>query len=99
MKISDWLDEKLAEGFDVSQIVVPDDLSYDEAPDETIFLRRLILAESSVPAIIHFLRSSVLDTGIIVEVKTRRPVFTRQEWSGDCLRGIEISLSKQLNHT
>jgi hypothetical protein len=37
MKISDWLDKKEAEKFDVSQIVLPDDLPYDEIPDETIF--------------------------------------------------------------
>jgi len=41
MKISDWLDEKKAEGVDVSQIVLPDDLSYDEAPDETIFYKEI----------------------------------------------------------
>ena len=40
------------------------------------FLRRLGLAASSVQAIIRSLLSSVLDTGIIVEVKTRKPVFT-----------------------
>jgi hypothetical protein len=80
MKISDWLDEKEAEKLDVSQIALPDDLSYDKVPDETIFLRRLIFAGFSVQAIIPFLRSSALDTGIIVEVETRRPAFTRQEW-------------------
>jgi hypothetical protein len=99
MKISDWLDKKEAESFDVSQMVLPDDLSYDEAPTKLFFSRRLILAESSAKAIIRFLRSSALGTGIIVGVKTRRPVFTHQEWSGGCLQGIEISLSKQLNHT
>ncbi|MBA4417455.1 MAG: hypothetical protein C0392_06055 [Syntrophus sp. (in: bacteria)] len=41
MNISDWLDEKKAEGLDVSQIVLPDDLSYDEAPDETIFYEEI----------------------------------------------------------
>ena len=33
MNISEWLDEKEAEDVDVSQIVLPDDLSYDEVPD------------------------------------------------------------------
>lgn len=37
MKISDWLDEKAAERGDVSQITLPADMAYDEAPDETIF--------------------------------------------------------------
>jgi hypothetical protein len=39
MKISDWLDEKEAEGLDVSHITLPDDLAYDDTPDETIYFR------------------------------------------------------------
>ena len=35
------LDIKEAEGFDMSQIALPDDLSYDEAPDETIFFEEI----------------------------------------------------------
>jgi hypothetical protein len=41
MKISEWLDNKVAEGIDVSQIVLPDALSYDEAPGETIFFKEI----------------------------------------------------------
>ncbi len=41
IKISDWLDEKVAEKVDVSQIVLPADLSYDEVPDETIFFEEI----------------------------------------------------------
>jgi len=41
MKISDWLDEKEEENVDVSQIVLPTDLSYDEAPDETIYFKEI----------------------------------------------------------
>ena len=41
MKISDWLDKKEADKFDVSQIVLPDDLPYDEVPDETIFFEEV----------------------------------------------------------
>jgi hypothetical protein len=41
MKISDWLDEKEAENVDVSQITLPTDMSYDEAPDETIFFEEI----------------------------------------------------------
>ena len=37
MKISEWLDEKEADGFDVSHLTLPEDLFYDEPPDETIF--------------------------------------------------------------
>jgi hypothetical protein len=37
MRISEWLDEKEADGFDVSQIALPEELSYDEPPEETIF--------------------------------------------------------------
>ena len=39
MKISDWLDEKEAENVDVSQIALPDDLSYDEVPDSCFKFR------------------------------------------------------------
>jgi len=41
MKVSDWLDKKEAEGADVSQIALPDDLSYDEVPDETIYYKEI----------------------------------------------------------
>jgi hypothetical protein len=41
MSISEWLDKKEAEDVDVSQIVLPDDLSYDEVPDETIFFEEI----------------------------------------------------------
>lgn len=41
MKISDWLDEKDAENVDVSQIVLPKDMSFDEAPDETIYFKEI----------------------------------------------------------
>jgi len=41
MTISNWLDKKEAENVDVSQISLPDDLSYDEVPDETIFFKEI----------------------------------------------------------
>jgi hypothetical protein len=41
MKISKWLDKKEADGIAVSQISLPDDLSYDEVPDETIFFEEI----------------------------------------------------------
>ncbi|MGD0821514.1 MAG: hypothetical protein ABSA71_12315 [Desulfomonilia bacterium] len=41
MKISKWLDKKVKEGFDVSQIVLPGDLSYDDIPDETILFKEI----------------------------------------------------------
>ena len=55
MKISEWLDKKEAEGIDVYQITLPDSLSYDEVPDETIFLRRLIIKELFLQPNIRFL--------------------------------------------
>jgi hypothetical protein len=41
MTISEWLDEKEAEGVDVSQIALPDDLSFDEDPEETVFFEEI----------------------------------------------------------
>lgn len=41
MKISDWLDEKEAEKADMSQIVVPANMSYDNDPDETIYFKEV----------------------------------------------------------
>jgi hypothetical protein len=41
MTISDWLDKEETKSVDVSQIVLPDDLSYDEVPDETIFFEEI----------------------------------------------------------
>lgn len=79
MKISDWLDEKEAEGVDVSQVVLPRDIAFDEGPSETIFLKKLNLVVYSVQKIILFLRSSALDTGITAEGKTRKQVFIHQK--------------------
>jgi len=39
--ISEWLDDREAEGSDVSQIVLPADLSFDENPAETIFFKEI----------------------------------------------------------
>jgi hypothetical protein len=41
MKISEWLDNKEIEGVDVSHIVLPHDLSYDEVPDETLYFKEI----------------------------------------------------------
>ena len=41
MGISEWLDRKVAEGIDVSQIMLPGEMSYDEAPEETVFFEEL----------------------------------------------------------
>ncbi len=41
MTISEWLDEREAEGLDVSQIVIPANLSFDEKPAETIFFEEI----------------------------------------------------------
>lgn len=37
MKVSDWLDQKEKENVNVSEIVLPKNMSYDEDPDETIY--------------------------------------------------------------
>jgi len=41
MTISEWLDEKEADGIDISHIVVPDDLTDEEDPEETIFFKEI----------------------------------------------------------
>ncbi len=41
MNISDWLDERETENVDVSQIVLPADMSYDEVPEETIYFKEI----------------------------------------------------------
>jgi hypothetical protein len=41
MKLSEWLDKKVSEGVDVSQIVLPDDLSYNAEPDEIIYFKEI----------------------------------------------------------
>jgi hypothetical protein len=39
--VSKWLDKKVKENIDVSQISLPADLLYEEVPDETIFFREI----------------------------------------------------------
>lgn len=41
VKISDWLDEREAEGIDVGQIALPDELAFDNTPDETIYFEEI----------------------------------------------------------
>lgn len=41
MKISEWLDNREKEGIDVSNIVLPHDLSYGEDPDETLYFKEI----------------------------------------------------------
>lgn len=41
MNISDWLDEKEAEGVDVSHIALPDDLAFESTPDETLYFQEI----------------------------------------------------------
>ncbi|HMK44187.1 MAG TPA: hypothetical protein VK445_08630 [Dissulfurispiraceae bacterium] len=41
MKITEWLDEQEAAGVDVSQVSLPDDLAFEEDPDETIFFEEV----------------------------------------------------------
>lgn len=39
MNISDWLDEKEAQGLDVSHIALPESLARSEDPEETIYFK------------------------------------------------------------
>ena len=41
MKISEWLDRKVAEGIDVSQVELPEELAFDSVPDETIYFKAI----------------------------------------------------------
>jgi hypothetical protein len=41
MKISEWLDEQEAEGVDVSEIAPPEDLLFEDWPDETIYFEEI----------------------------------------------------------
>ncbi len=41
MRISDWLDEKVAGNVDISQIVLPKNIAYTEDPEETIFYKEI----------------------------------------------------------
>jgi hypothetical protein len=79
MKISDWLDEQEAQNVDVSQIVLPKNMSYDEDPDETIFYQEVNPCGLFCTENLPFLRSNALDTGITAEVKTRKQVSIHQK--------------------
>lgn len=79
MKISDWLDEKVAEQVDVSQIDLPADMLYDEDSDEMVFSKSLILAGFSARKIIPSPLSNVLGTGTTAEVKTGTPAFIHRK--------------------
>ena len=52
LKTSGWLDEKEKEKADVSQIVLPKNMPYDEDPIELYFSKEFILAGCSVRKII-----------------------------------------------
>ncbi len=41
MNISDWLDKQEAESIDVSHIALPDELTFDETPDENVFFKMI----------------------------------------------------------
>lgn len=41
MNISQWLDRKESQGFDVSHAVLPTELEREEEPDETIFFKEI----------------------------------------------------------
>jgi hypothetical protein len=99
VSISDWLDEKEAEGIDVSHIVLPDDLFYDEAPDETIYFKEInpcgIFCTGNHP----FSTVERFGHWYYCRGQDKRPVFTLREWNGGRLPRIETSPSRKLNHT
>jgi len=72
MKISDWLDKKEAEQVDVSQIVLPANMFYDQDPDETLFFKEINPCGFFAPKITHFLRSNALDTGYYCKGQDRK---------------------------
>jgi hypothetical protein len=78
MSISEWLDKKDSEGVDVSHIRVPDDLAYDEVPDETIYFKQIRPCGILCPGNHPFPLSSDSDTGTIAGGKTRRQAFIPQ---------------------
>ena len=41
MTISDWLDEQEEENVDVSRIVLPAGMLYDESPEETVYFKEI----------------------------------------------------------
>ncbi len=41
MTISEWLDEKEAQGLDVSHIALPENLAQNEDPEETIYFKEI----------------------------------------------------------
>ena len=48
MKISDWLDEQQANKVDLAQIVLTNNMSYGEDPDEAVYFKDIILVDYSV---------------------------------------------------
>ena len=98
MTISKWLDKKESAGIDVSQIVLPDDLVNDEAPEQTIYFKEInhcgILCTGSHPFSTverygHWYCSRGLDKGM---------ARTPQSRSGGCLPETRTWRSKQQNH-
>jgi hypothetical protein len=41
MKISEWLDKNEVQGIDVAHIALPDELKYDELPEETLYFKEI----------------------------------------------------------
>jgi hypothetical protein len=41
MNISQWLDQKESQGFDVSRAVLPEELEREEEPDETLYFKEV----------------------------------------------------------
>ena len=93
MKIAEWLEVKGAEGTDVSHIALPDDLAYDELPDETIFFEEInpcgIFCTENHP----FSTVERFGDWFYCRGQDRERAFTPRARTGSCLQRIEISPS------
>jgi hypothetical protein len=98
MKITNWLGEKEAEGLDVSHIVLPDDLVYDDAPEETIYFKEINLCGIFCTGNHPFSTVERFGHWYYGRGQDKKAGIHSKEWSGGYSQRIEISLSKQLNH-
>jgi len=49
MNISEWLDQKEAQGVDVSRMVLPPDMANEEEPDETLYFKEIRICSVLCP--------------------------------------------------
>jgi len=81
MTVSEWLDNKEAEGKDVSHIVMPDDLAHDEVPDETIYFKEIRTCSILCPRTIRFYRRTIRTLVLLQRPRQREcPHTTQPQW-------------------